>query len=257
METLPIAEVCRRTGLSARALRFYEARGLLASQRSAAGQRRYGAAELARLHQIIALKSAGFGLARIAELLGGGGIDLGRLIGAQLAQLDAERRDLDAASRALKAAQAALAAGRLPDLDSFCDLIKQGAKTMTDADAWKTIADRYYSPEEQARWAERMKQTPPPPGFDQEVYARQWTELGERIEAALPMDPGSAQAQAFVAEWNALLAPFNMVADERMRQGAVKLYDRLDEWSGEMKPPFSSRVWEFIKSAAPARTAAD
>ena len=37
METLPITEVCRRTGLSARALRFYESRGLLTAQRSAAG----------------------------------------------------------------------------------------------------------------------------------------------------------------------------------------------------------------------------
>ena len=66
--------------------------------------------------------------------------------------------------------------------------------------------------------------------------------------------PRRPQAQEFVAEWNALLAPFNMVADERlMRQGAMKLYDHIDEWSGDVKPPFSSRVWEFIKAAAPAR----
>ena len=156
METISITEVCRRTGLSARALRFYEARGLLGSQRSAAGQRRYGAAELARLHQITALKAAGFSLTRIGELIGAHGLDLGRLIAAQLAQLDADRRANSTPHRArLKAAQAALAAGlRLPDLDSFCDLIKQGAKTMTDAEAWQKVADRYYTPEEQARgWA--------------------------------------------------------------------------------------------------------
>ncbi len=254
METIPITEVCRRTGLSARALRFYEARGLLGSQRSAAGQRRYGAAELARLHQITALKGAGFSLTRIGELLGSRGLDLGKLIAAQLAQLDAARTDLDAASRSLKAAQAALAAGRLPDLDSFCDLIKQGAKTMTDTEAWQKVADRYYSPEEQAHW--RDKQGGMPEGFDQESYTARWTELTDRIEAALPMDPAEPQAQAFLVEWNTLLAPFNMVADARLKAGAMKLYDHIDEWSSDVKPPFSSRVWDFIKQAAALKPAA-
>ncbi len=252
METLPITEICRRTGLSARALRFYESRGLLTAQRSAAGQRRYGAAELARLHQITALKAAGFGLTRIGELLGADGLDLAAVISAQLAHLDAERRDLDAASRSLKAAQAALAAGRLPDLDSFCDLIKQGARTMTDQAAWKTIIDRYYTPEEQSHWREKKLAMTMPAAFDPEAYQRQWTDLGARIEAALPMDSAGSAAQAFLAEWNALLAPFNMVADERMRDGAVKLYDHIDEWSGNVKPPFSSAVWAFIKAAATA-----
>ncbi|QYE35792.1 MerR family transcriptional regulator [Polymorphobacter sp. PAMC 29334] len=75
MGTLSITDVCRRTGLSARALRFYEARGLVGAQRSAAGQRRYGAAEVARLHQVT-VRAAGehrrcaCGLAR-----GAGGAD--------------------------------------------------------------------------------------------------------------------------------------------------------------------------------------
>ncbi len=247
METLPITEVCRRTGLSARALRFYESRGLLGSQRSAAGQRRYGAAELARLHQITALKAAGFSLARIGELLGSRGLDLGTVIAAQLAQLDAQRTDLDAAARGLKAAQAALAAGRLPDLDSFCDLIKQGAKTMTDTEAWQKVADRYFSPEQQAEWAERMKDVPPT--FDQNDYGAKWADLGTRIGNALPMDPAAPQAQAFLAEWKALLAPFTAVATPEMMAGTTKLYDRMGEWSGEMKPPFASEVWDFIKAA--------
>ena len=247
MDTLPITEVCRRTGLSARALRFYESRGLLSTQRSAAGQRRYGAAELARLHQITALKAAGFGLTRIGEVLGTRGLDFGKLIAAQLAQLDATRADLDAATRSLRAAQTALAAGRLPDLDSFCDLIKQGAKTMTDANAWRSVADRYFSPEQQAQWAERMKDVPPT--FDQTDYNTKWVDLGTRIGDALPMDPAGAQAQGFLAEWKALLAPFTAVASPEMMAGASKLYDHIGEWSGDMKPPFSSAVWEFIKAA--------
>ena len=250
MDTLPITEVCRRTGLSARALRFYESRGLLAAQRSAAGQRRYGTTELARLHQITALKAAGFGLTRIGELMGANGLDLAAVISAQLAHLEAERRDLDAASLGLKAAQVALAAGRLPDLDSFCDLIKQGARTMTDQAAWKTVADRYFTPDEQERWAGKMAAVPA--GFDQDDYSARWADLGTRIAAALPMDPASAPAQAFVVEWQALLSPFANVATPEMWAGAGKMYDRMDEWSGDMKPPFPSDVWAFIKAASVA-----
>lgn len=255
METLSITEVCRRTGLSARSLRFYEARGLLGSQRSAARQRRYGTSELARLHQIIALKAAGFALARIGELLGERGLDFARLIDAQLAHLAAEREGIDDAARALKSARAALARGQLPDLDSFCTIIKQGAKTMSDSEAWTKVTDRYYTPEEKAEWAER-KFAATPADFDQDAYSKSWTDLSARIEAALPLDPASPPAQAFVAEWKALLAPFTAVATPQMMAGASKLYDRMDEWSGEVKPPFSGAVWDFIKRAGECGKAA-
>ena len=54
-DSLTIGEVVRRTGLTTRALRFYEARGLVNPLRTAAGRRLYGAAELERIHQIVAL----------------------------------------------------------------------------------------------------------------------------------------------------------------------------------------------------------
>ena len=64
-DTLDIAEVARRTGLSSRALRFYEARGLVMPLRTGAGRRHYGAGELERLHRLIAFKRAGLSLADI------------------------------------------------------------------------------------------------------------------------------------------------------------------------------------------------
>ncbi|MEJ8631597.1 MerR family transcriptional regulator [Sphingomonas sp. I4] len=69
---LDIAEIARATGLSSRALRFYEARGLIRPLRSEGGRRIFGAGELERLHAIIALKRAGFTLAAI------GGCSTGR-----------------------------------------------------------------------------------------------------------------------------------------------------------------------------------
>ncbi|MBA4045442.1 MAG: MerR family transcriptional regulator, partial [Erythrobacter sp.] len=54
-DSFSIQEVVRRTGLTSRALRFYEARGLIAPLRASSGRRFYGAAELERIHQIVTL----------------------------------------------------------------------------------------------------------------------------------------------------------------------------------------------------------
>lgn len=120
-----------------------------------------------------------------------------------------------------------------------------------EAENWKKVADRYYSPEEQAHWAERMKDVPA--NFDPQAYNAQWKDLGARVEAALPLDPASAEAQAFLDEWKALLRPFTDVASPQMLRGATNLYNRMDEWEGEHKPPFSEAVWEFILVAGQAR----
>lgn len=72
------AEAARRLGVSPKALRLYERHGLVKPLRARNGWRAYGPAEMAKLHQVLALKSFGLPLARIASLLSG-----------QLASLDA------------------------------------------------------------------------------------------------------------------------------------------------------------------------
>ena len=62
-------EVARRFGVSIKALRLYERRGLLKPLRSEAGWRTYGPDQIARLHQILALKGLGLSLASIGQLL--------------------------------------------------------------------------------------------------------------------------------------------------------------------------------------------
>lgn len=116
---------------------------------------------------------------------------------------------------------------------------------------WNKVIDRYYSPEDRARWAERMEQVPG--DFDQQAYNRQWTDLAGRIEAALPLDPASAEAQAFHDEWMALLKPFSNVATPQMMAEAKNLYDRMDEWKDVKQPPFSMEVWQFIQAVCGAR----
>jgi DNA-binding transcriptional MerR regulator len=69
---LKVGELARRTGLSVRTLRFYEEIGLLKPrERDAAGHRVYGAAEIARLQRVTSMRSLGFTLEEIGDLLDG------------------------------------------------------------------------------------------------------------------------------------------------------------------------------------------
>lgn len=70
METLlTIGEVARRSGVAASALRFYEERGLIASERAGSGHRRYPRPVLRRLAFIVFAQRVGLTLEEIgAEL---------------------------------------------------------------------------------------------------------------------------------------------------------------------------------------------
>ena len=68
-ELLTIGEVAARTGLSTSALRFYEREGLLRSERTSGGQRRYPREVLRRVAFVRVAQSIGLDLEQIAELL--------------------------------------------------------------------------------------------------------------------------------------------------------------------------------------------
>lgn len=70
MQTLmTISDVSRRSGVPASALRFYEDRGLIASQRAGSGHRRYPRAVLRRIAFIVFAQRIGLSLGEIgAEL---------------------------------------------------------------------------------------------------------------------------------------------------------------------------------------------
>lgn len=252
MDVLDIAEVARRTGLTSRTLRFYETRGLLEPLRTATGRRCYGSRELERLNQILALKRAGLSLAQIQCLVDNRPLDLARLIEAQLEVIRSRAAELAEAKALLFSVKVRIDRGEPLDLATFCSLIRSG-DTAKEADSWKRIAERYFTAEEQAEWEEKMAALPT--DFDSGAYQRQWAELSSRIEAALPMDAGSAQAQAFVGEWFALLKPFADVATPGMWNGTVRLYDNMESWEGEADAGFSKTVWDFIKLATAAHLA--
>lgn len=65
-ELLTIGEVSKRSGVAASALRFYEERGLLTSERAGSGHRRYPRAVLRRIAFIVFAQRVGLTLSEIA-----------------------------------------------------------------------------------------------------------------------------------------------------------------------------------------------
>ncbi len=65
MAALAIGEVSGRSGVAASALRYYETEGLISSERSAAGQRRYSRDVLRRIAVIKTAQSLGMPLSEI------------------------------------------------------------------------------------------------------------------------------------------------------------------------------------------------
>ena len=248
-QPLDIREVARRTGLTSRALRFYEARGLLKPLRTYSGRRLYGRGELERLQQILALKRTGLSLAQIAKLTSRGSLDLEAIVEAQLQLIDQRKSELEEAKALLLTVKSRIDRGEPVDAATFCSLIRQGDRIM-EAEDWKKVTDRYFSKEEQEHWAEH----PPQPGFDQAEYSRKWKELGDRVQAAIPNGPDTPQARALYEEWQELLAPFKAVATPEMMSGVTRLYERMDEWHGDApQAPFTPEAFRFIQEIGKRR----
>jgi MerR family transcriptional regulator, redox-sensitive transcriptional activator SoxR len=68
-ELLTIGEISRRSGVASSALRFYEERGLIASERSGSGHRRYPRAVLRRIAFIVFAQRIGLRLDEIGDEL--------------------------------------------------------------------------------------------------------------------------------------------------------------------------------------------
>lgn len=252
-DSLPIDEVVRRTGLTSRALRFYEARGLIRPLRTGSGRRLYAPADLERLGQLLALKRAGFSLAAIGQILSGRGVATPALLRIQLDTVEQQRAELSEAATLLRTALSRIAGGEPLDAATLCSLIRNGSTIMTQKQQWDAVSAPYMSDQAAADFAA----APYPQGFDQQAYSAQWAALGAKVKAALPLDPASAEAQALLAEWKALLAPFTAIATPAMMEGVTKMYDDMPRWGEHAggdapSPGFDSEVWQFIQAAGKA-----
>ncbi|WP_307814954.1 redox-sensitive transcriptional activator SoxR, partial [Streptomyces clavuligerus] len=105
-DLLTVGEVARRAGVATSAVRFYEAQGLISSERTTGNQRRYRRHVLRRLSLILAAKRLGVPLAEVAEVFAElpgermpGKRDWERISRRWAARLAARRREIERLER--------------------------------------------------------------------------------------------------------------------------------------------------------------
>ncbi len=121
------SEAARRLGVSAKALRLYEQRGLVAPGRTAAGWRAYGPDEMARAGQVVALRALGLSLAQVAQVLGGDTLALEPALAAHQARLEQQGRQVAGQVEKVRALRAGLARGQAPDAEDLAGLLTPAA----------------------------------------------------------------------------------------------------------------------------------
>ena len=121
------SEAARRLGVSAKALRLYEQRGLVAPGRTAAGWRAYGPNEMARAGQVVALRALGLSLAQVAQVLSGDTLALEPALAAHQARLEQQGRRLAGLVEKVRALRAGLARGQAPDAEDLAGLLAPAA----------------------------------------------------------------------------------------------------------------------------------
>ncbi|WP_257388282.1 MerR family transcriptional regulator [Tahibacter caeni] len=194
---LRIGDLARRSGVSAKALRLYEQRGLLRpAAHSAAGYRLYDAGSLAALSRIVVLKRAGFRLAEIGQLLARDATAATRLLAARIATLERECAERAQALQALRSLAQRVVVPSTLDLDDLVETIAMSTQLQVD---W-TARER----EDFRRRAEQLG----PTGLA-EAQAL-WPELIAQVRAALNAGtPAQApEAQDLARRWYALVQVF-------------------------------------------------
>ncbi|MFN3859136.1 MAG: MerR family transcriptional regulator [Caulobacter sp.] len=127
-EHLGPAEAAARLGVSTKALRLYERRGLVAPLRTSAGWRVYGPDQLIAAARVAALRSLGLTLSQAGRVLAGDLRDLTPVLAAHEAELHRRIGELSEAARRTLALRRRLAEGEAVALDEVLELATEPAR---------------------------------------------------------------------------------------------------------------------------------
>jgi len=238
------AEAAKRLGVTPKALRLYEARGLVKPVRSAADWRAYGPEQMARLHQILALKRLGLSLARIAELLKPNGLKLENVLAMQEQVLSGETARVAHALALVRKARAKLASGEVLSIDDLTTLTKE--TTMTNKatpEEMKAIFDpisaKYFTPEESRALSGRK--------FDQKEVSARWERVIEDAKVAMAKgDPASPAALDVARRWKKLVDEFTR--GDAAVAGKVRAIwnDAMADPKAAPKLPLTPEIFAFV-----------
>lgn len=248
---LKIGELATRSGLTVRALHHYDSIGLLTpSARADSGYRLYNGADVARLHQIQALRKFGMSLSDIATFLASPDAPFADIVAQQIAALDQQIQQASALREQLSRLQQQMGGDGDPSLEDWLGTLehmklyeqyftpdelrrlpfwqqdaRRNAKWRAMSLELKSLMRRGISPDSEEasilaqRWMETLEQDT---GADLEfalrmsTMLRQQKEAGERSPISEKVRQYMYLSQAFMARKMTIYAKY--LTEEEMQQ---------------------------------------
>ena len=136
------SQAARRLGVSTKALRLYEQRGLVDPARTATGWRGYGPDDMARANEIVALRTLGLSLAQVARVLAGDPQGLEPALAAHQATLEERLRQIADTVEKVRGVRADLALGQAPAAGEVARLLESGLSVAFDL-PWPWGGERF------------------------------------------------------------------------------------------------------------------
>jgi DNA-binding transcriptional MerR regulator len=141
---LSASEAAERLGVTIKALRLYERRGLVSPGRTATGYRAYGPDEMMRASEIVALRALGLGLAQVGRVLEGDPQSLETALGAHEVSLERKIRELVGVIDKIRGIRAGLACGEVPANGELVRLRTSSSESNTAFDLpWPWGGERF------------------------------------------------------------------------------------------------------------------
>lgn len=143
------SDAAKRLGVSTKALRLYEQRGLIAPIRTEAGWRTYGPVEMARAAEIVSLRTLGLSLAQVARVLAGdtpGKPDTQCLeftLSAHQASLEGQARELAEKLEKVRTLRTDLARGRTPTAGDLARMVRTSGPGISFDLPWPWGGERF------------------------------------------------------------------------------------------------------------------
>jgi MerR family transcriptional regulator, thiopeptide resistance regulator len=211
---MKVGELAKRTGLSVRALHYYDEIGLLQpSTLTDSGHRLYGAAELVRLQQIKSLRQLGFSLDEIRACLDTPQFSPQRVIELHVKRLREQIGEQERLVALLETLSASFAEGSVASADDFVVAI-EGI----------TMVDRLFSVEELAEIKARGERL----GREHiRSVEMEWPSLIAKVRAEMlaGTDPANERVRPLAARWRELVREFtggNPSIENKVRAAYVR-----------------------------------
>jgi DNA-binding transcriptional MerR regulator len=138
------SEAAKQLGVSAKALRLYEHRGLITPVRTLAGWRAYGPAEMARAREIVELRTLGLSIGEVARVFEGDAQTLERTLAAHERTLEDRARQLSDTVGKVRRLRAGLRRGEVPATRELICLLKPACEISVAFDLpWPWGGERF------------------------------------------------------------------------------------------------------------------